>query len=403
MESKNLKSRTKVNKTIEEEKKQKLKKTQEKESLPKKSTSKAIDKNIKMPKTKMQKIKAEHIKLICIVGVLLIILISIVLLTNKKGDNKLENDNNEPNEQINTSEITDNIEIYDVKSNSRPFAVMISNDGTAKKRQYGIQKAYLVYEITVEGGITRLMALFKDVNVEKIGPVRSSRHYYLDYSFESDAIYVHYGWSPQAQSDISNYDVDNLNGLTNPSNMFWRDNQYSSPNNAYTSTDNIKKAANNFKYNITSTDYKLLNFIKEVDLSDDETYKVANNIRINYGGGAYVKYEYNEELKQYLRYNNESKHIDLETNEQVQVKNILVLKMDTQSIENDTAGRQNLLNIGSGDGYYITNGESIEITWYKKDRTSKTIYKNKKGEEIEINDGNTFIQIQPINKSLTIE
>ena len=51
------------------------------------------------------------------------------------------------------------------------------------------------------------MALFKGQNLEKIGPVRSSRHYFLDYALENDAIYVHYGWSPQAQYDISNLGV----------------------------------------------------------------------------------------------------------------------------------------------------------------------------------------------------
>ena len=62
----------------------------------------------------------------------------------------------------------------------------------------------MVYEAIAEGGETRLMAMFKGVDVEQIGPVRSSRHYFLDYAMENDAIYVHFGWSPQAQSDIKN-------------------------------------------------------------------------------------------------------------------------------------------------------------------------------------------------------
>ena len=91
---------------------------------------------------------------------------------------------------------------------------MIPNDSGAKKRQHGIQKAYLTYEITVEGGITRLLALYKDATVEKIGPVRSSRHYYLDYAMENDAIYVHFGWSPQAESDMGLLGVNNINFMS---------------------------------------------------------------------------------------------------------------------------------------------------------------------------------------------
>ena len=88
------------------------------------------------------------------------------------------------------------------EGNDRPIAVMIDNHKGAWP-QVGLNSAYSVYEIIVEGGETRLMALFKGVDLEKIGPVRSARHYFLDYALENDAIYVHYGWSPKAQSDIS--------------------------------------------------------------------------------------------------------------------------------------------------------------------------------------------------------
>ena len=62
--------------------------------------------------------------------------------------------------------------------------------------QAGLNKAYIVYEMIVEGGETRLMALFKDRDLEKIGPIRSSRHYFLDYALENDAIYVHFRLEP---------------------------------------------------------------------------------------------------------------------------------------------------------------------------------------------------------------
>ena len=98
-------------------------------------------------------------------------------------------------------------------ANTRPIAVMIPNDswGGAQDRHYGLQRAYLVYEIIAEGNITRFEALFKDQDIEKIGPVRSSRHYYLDYVMENDAIYVHYGWSPQAQEDIKTLNINMYN------------------------------------------------------------------------------------------------------------------------------------------------------------------------------------------------
>ena len=74
--------------------------------------------------------------------------------------------------------------------------------------------------------------------------------------------------------------------------------------------------------------------------------------------------------------------------------------MENRTIDSD--GRQDLDNIGSGEGTLITGGYSVPITWSKESRSSQTVYKHLNGEEIKVNDGNTFIQIQPKGKNLSI-
>ena len=72
-----------------------------------------------------------------------------------------------------------NIKIY--SGNERPIALMVDNNVNAQP-QSGINSAYMVYEIIVEGNETRLMPVFKGVSEDlTVGPVRSVRHYYLDY------------------------------------------------------------------------------------------------------------------------------------------------------------------------------------------------------------------------------
>ena len=74
----------------------------------------------------------------------------------------------------------------------RPLAVMIGNTSDALP-QYGISSADVIYEVPVEGSYTRLMALFQDYSgLEKIGSVRSCRHYFIYFAREFDAIYTHY-------------------------------------------------------------------------------------------------------------------------------------------------------------------------------------------------------------------
>lgn len=139
----------------------------------------------------------------------------------------------------------------------RPIAVMIDNHSGAWP-QANLNKAYMVYEIIVEGGETRLMALFKGQDLDKIGPIRSSRHYFLDYALENDAIYVHHGWSPQAQSDISTLGVNNINGIQESSKDFWRVKDKSAPHNLFTTTESILKIAERKGYTTESTKKKCI-------------------------------------------------------------------------------------------------------------------------------------------------
>lgn len=291
------------------------------------------------------------------------------------------------------------VNIY--KGTDRPIAVMIDNNRKAWP-QAGLNEAYLVYEIIVEGGETRLMACFKGANLEKIGPVRSSRHYFLDYAMENGAIYVHYGWSPQAQSDISTYKINNINGITESGKTFWRVKDKSSPHNAVTSTQNILASAEKKGYATTSNVTSVLNYVvDEVELTEGTD---ANKIVIPYTDSHKVMYEYNPETKMYTRYSKGELQKDWDTKENVTTKNIIITKAKNYTLnDSENKGRQGLKNIGKLDGYYITNGKVIPITCTKDSRISKTKYEDLSGKEIEVNDGRTFIQICPIDSEIIFE
>ncbi len=55
------------------------------------------------------------------------------------------------------------------------------------------------------------------------------------------------------------------------------------------------------------------------------------------------------------------------------------------------------------DGYYITNGKAIKIKCIKNSREEKTIYQDLDGNIINVNDGNTFVNICPINSDVILE
>ena len=293
-----------------------------------------------------------------------------------------------------------NIKIFN--GNDRPIAVMIDNHSGAWP-QANLNKAYMVYEIVVEGGETRLMALFKGQNLEKIGPVRSSRHYFLDYALENDAIYVHHGWSPQAQSDIASLGVNNINGIQESSSSFWRVKDKSAPHNLFTSTESILKIAERKGYSKISNKKSVLNYVSnEVEMPS--TAVNATSVTIPHSNLQTVKYEYDEQSKTYKRYARNKLQTDYVTGEPVTTKNIIITMCENYTLEDsENKGRQGLKNIGTFKGYYITDGKAIEIQCIKNARDEQTVYKDLNGKEIEVNDGNTFVNICPIDANLIIE
>ncbi len=287
-------------------------------------------------------------------------------------------------------------------SKTRPVAVMINNNHSAWPHA-GLEDAYITYEIIAEGGITRLMAIFKDKQTEKIGSVRSSRPYYLDYALENDAIYVHFGWSEDAKADIKALGVDNINGLTDE-NAFWRDKTLKKAleHTAFTSMERINKYIETKGYRNETNKKLLLKYsADEIDLSNREDAIKADKIYLRYSKYTSSSYEYDSENKNYKRFMSSKAHTDAITGNQYTYKNIIITPIKNRSYDN--YGRQKLDNIGQGEGYYVTNGYAIPITWSKDSRNSQTVYKDKNNKEIIVSDGRTFIQITPLGEEIKIE
>lgn len=336
------------------------------------------------------------------------LILIIIYFASTNNNQKSENEEEKLDNDIVVEE--KKLSIVDEDSGDRPIAVMIDNN-VGNNSHAGLQDSYLNYEIIVEGGLTRIMAIFKDKNVSLIGPVRSSRHYFLDYSLESDAIYAHYGWSTYAQSDIKALNVDNINGLTDEP-PYWRDKTLSAPHNVFTSIEKLKGYAITKNYSTTTTNWQLLNYsVDEINLNESEntsnsqTQNIevfqANNISMTYSTNETRSYSYDSINKYYLRSMNGASHTDKTTGNQLHYKNIIIQKVANSTL--DSEGRQDLATTGKGEGYYITNGYAIAINWTKSSRSAKTKYTDSSGAEIVLNDGNTFIQIVPQTSNITIE
>lgn len=285
------------------------------------------------------------------------------------------------------------------KGKNRPIAVMIDNERDAWP-QAGLQDAYMIYELIIEGGQTRMMAIFKDKEPTKVGPIRSSRHYFVEYAMEQGAIYAHFGWSPKAEQTIKTNNVNNINGMLYDGGKFWREG--TGYHTAFTSIKNLREVATTSKYLTTSTadpEYKYS--VKEYNL---ESGKDVESMILTYSPSHNTSYIYDSEKKVFMRSMRGIKHTDRVTKEQLFAKNVVVIeaKNYTMSMVGDK-GRQEIENQGAGTGYYFTNGKVINITWKKEGAKDKTYIYDLEGKEIVLNDGLTFMQVVPIENSVSIK
>lgn len=269
----------------------------------------------------------------------------------------------------------------------RPIAVMLDNEYNARP-QSGLLEAEIVYEIPVEGNITRYMAIYHHNISDKIGPVRSARPYFIDKALEYNAVYVHCGGSPKALEDLNTMKVDTLNDLKG-SPCFWRAKDRKMPHNLYTSTRLMREvmAAKKMENKSAPAYFKFNDNFLEPD------GKKVTAISFGYSKGYKVEYVYDANEKAYYRTINGEKLLDKESGKAIKATNIIVEKTTAKVL--DKVGRLEVKNIGKDRGYLLTGGKLIEIEWQKTGRKDKTKYSDLKGNEITLNKGTTWIQIVP--------
>ena len=290
----------------------------------------------------------------------------------------------------------------------RPIAVMIPNNKPAMP-QYGLSRAGIIYEAPVEGRITRLMAVVEDFDdLDRIGPVRSSRDYYVYVAMGYEAIYCNWGLAvPYVEELINRPEYYNVSaavtGIHNPADeAFGRVSRpgYAQEFTGYLKIDGLFKAVERLGYDWNYDEDYVPQFLFAADdvvadYADNDTAVMiypGGASGSNAGGyGAYNPYfEYHEDDHLYYRYQNGSKQIDEYNNQQLTVSNVVF-----QYCHGEVRDSHDYLAFGvhgEGDALVFTNGKVIKGTWkrYDGDFTPAKFY-DEEGNEIIFNQGKTWI------------
>lgn len=291
----------------------------------------------------------------------------------------------------------------------RPVSVMLNNISAALP-QVGIAKADVIYECEVEGGLTRLLALYSEgPSVDVIGSVRSSREYYLDFAANHDAIYVHAGGSSEAYTQLQSRQVDNIDGVNGGAvtQYFYRDpERLKTMRYEHTLMIKGESIAEAIAYKKIRTQIddgfeSPLHFISADNTVTLDKGGEATEITTTYSASQSAIFAYDAQEKKYLRSQNGKPHVDGATGEQLAFDNVIILFCPFTY----TADSYNHITIdttGNGTGYLITRGKYLPILWEKSDMDSPIALSYEDGAQVYLNVGKTFISVMDTADKKTV-
>lgn len=273
-----------------------------------------------------------------------------------------------------------------------PIAVMIENLVDIRP-QSGLNAAGVVYEALVEGGITRFMAIYTTAEpIDKIGPIRSARHYFVDWAEEYGGIYAYVGGSPQALgvTDSSDYITD-LNQFYNAA-YYYRDDLMNAPHNLFSSSELLNYALRDLALDNVMGDYEPYAF--KTDPPQTDWPNLVTPLQISYSSEDYaVEWRYDSATNSYLRWNGGD-------NTQLTARNIIVQRTETTVLEAAT-GRLDIVTRGEGEAWLFQDGAVKVGKWSKPERGVRTRFMDADGSDWQFNTGPTWIEVVPTDTAVT--
>jgi len=308
---------------------------------------------------------------------------------------------------------TDPPVLYRHPLNGRPLdepftgrlAAFSINNANHAMPQHSVSQADVLYEICVEGGVTRCLAIFSQLSdVDRIGSIRSARTYFISLSMAYNAVLVHSGMSTFAGNMFATTGWEHVNA--DPT-AFFRDAErkaagYIHEDTHFTTGELILDCLEkNFNMTASENAYYGFDFVDEQTLNGES----AKKIQVNFGPSGYVKttnLTYNPDTNTYAAYQHGQDYIDGNNEEVLHFTNVLVL----QAVRTHTgASSGNVYHqlTGENTGYYACGGEIVPIKWSRAAERDNFTYTLEDGTPLTMLPGTTYIGVVPATSPVDYE
>ncbi len=321
--------------------------------------------------------------------------------------------------------------------NQRITAVMVNNI-VAARPQRGLSKADILFEIKVEGGITRFMPVFTDYqDIGEVGPVRSGRDQFFRLILPWQALYIHEGQSVVMQQYAIDYSYGNLNnndganGYRDYNRVNWAGATYNNRTLAlehtmYTNSENIQKYIDDNSVDMDRT-YNST-FFNFVDYRTGEARDLSNSVDSAYSDkygpvvsdGEYIEIEHSPSYKTRFIYDAASNTYKMQQNYSdgqwrdtvdeaaddtvLSFPNVIVLYTDIHTYPGHEAKDLQYAEYAwGGIGYYCYGGKCEKIYWQKGTplETLRLYYLTEDGQcsdtLLDVNIGKSYVAVTDVD------
>lgn len=284
-------------------------------------------------------------------------------------------------------------------SNRYPIGVMIENLNITRP-QTGLSRADIVYEALTEGEITRFMGIYLSDSSE-LGPVRSARLPFLSWILEYDGAYAHVGGSTEALEQIPVLGVKNMDQAIIGAPTFQRvvNRGLGSEHTMFTSAQKLWDKAKELGYSGVPV-FSSWNF-KDDEVREKRSEQQKLTLKFTGNLDYIVDWVYDPVTNLYYRSNGGIPHRDSATNDIISAKDVIVIfvKTDFVEVSPGKVGRE-MMTVGKGEARVFRDGISIKGTWVKPTLTSRTKFLDQDGNEIALNRGKIWVEVNPVGSPI---
>ena len=275
-----------------------------------------------------------------------------------------------------------------LKLSKNPVVAVKIDNTSAGFPQFGITAADIIYTEQVEGGLTRLIAIFHSTLPKEVGAVRSIRSTDIELlpSYGKPIVVASGGAPRWVRALRSSVLVGVLNDSGQPG--FWRSSFGNGTHNLHANLQTVVKAhrgkgaAQFMGFRFSAKDSRLAG-ARKVSLID--VTMLAGRYEFTYADG------------RYLAHHSNSPYVD-QSGKKVYVQNVLLQRVqDKPDGQLDPIGNPSYVSttVGSGKFTLYRNGRAISGTWTRKTTSSPTTYVDSHGKPVTFDPGKTWVLLAP--------